>query len=63
MEGASPIAITVRLMNGVLGGNVTEVTVTLRTEDGTAACKFNEYIDIYTYFLNQHPQFYSFWRV
>ena len=43
MEGTPSIAITVRLMNGMLGGNVTEVTTTLRTEDGTAMCKFDNY--------------------
>ena len=38
-EDTPSVAITISRMNGMLGGNVTEVTVILATEDGTAACK------------------------
>jgi hypothetical protein len=42
MEGTtSPVDVTVSLMNGMLGGNITEVTITLTTEEGTAVCEFD----------------------
>lgn len=43
MEGTSSVAITVSLimMNGMLGGNITEVNITLTTEEGTATCELN----------------------
>ena len=40
MEGTPSITLTVSLISGMLGGIVNEVILTLRTEDGTAVCKF-----------------------
>jgi hypothetical protein len=41
MEGTSSVAITVSLMNGMLGGNITEVTIILTTEEGSATCELD----------------------
>ena len=41
MEGTSSVAVTVSLMNGMLDSNITEVIITLTTEEGTAACELH----------------------
>ena len=40
MEGTSSVAVTVRRI-GMLDGNITEVIITLITEEGTAACELH----------------------
>ena len=41
MEGTSSVAVTVSLMNGMLDSNITEVIITLTTEEGTATCELH----------------------
>ena len=41
MEGTSSVTVIVSRMIGMLDVNITEVTITLTTEEGTATCELH----------------------